>query len=55
VTGFSWPATLLVVVAGFCFLFAAVTSAGGRVFRADARAWFYGGLSSLTFGLAAAS
>lgn len=49
----SWPAVLLFLVAAFCFLFAAVTTAGGKVFRADAKAWFYGGLSSLAAGLAA--
>lgn len=49
----SWLATLLFLVAAFCFLFAAVAAAAGRVFRADAKAWFYGGLSSLALGLAA--
>jgi hypothetical protein len=51
----SWLATLLFIVAAVFFLFAAVTEVRGEVFRADAKAWFYGGLSSLAFGLAAAS
>jgi hypothetical protein len=49
----SWLAPLLFIIAAFFFLLAAVTAAGGRVFRADAKAWFYGGLSSAAFGLAA--
>ena len=49
----SWLARLLFILAAFCFLLAAVTAAGGKVFRADAKAWFYGGLSSTAFGLAA--
>ena len=48
-----WLARLLFVVAAFLFLFAVITMAGGRMFRADAKAWFLGGLSSLMFGLAA--
>lgn len=48
-----WLARLLLVIAGFCEMFAAVTAAGGEIFRADASAWFYGGLASLAFGLAA--
>jgi hypothetical protein len=53
VTTPSWLATLLFIVAAVLFLLAAITAAGGTVFRADAKAWFYGGLSSLAFGLAA--
>jgi hypothetical protein len=48
-----WLARLLFLVAAFCFLLAAITAAGGKVFRADAKVWFYGGLSSTAFGLAA--
>ena len=46
-------ARLLFILAAFFFLFAGITAAGGRMFRADAKAWFLGGLSSLMFGLAA--
>lgn len=49
----SWLPRLLILVAALCFVFAAVTAASGERFRADAKAWFYGGLSSLAFGLAA--
>ena len=49
----SWLARLLFIIAAFAFLLAAITAAGGKVFRADAKAWFCGGLSSLAFGLAA--
>ena len=49
----AWLSRLLFVIAAFLFLLAAVTAAGGKVFRADAKAWFYGGLSSTAFGLAA--
>ncbi len=49
----SWLAKLLFLVAAVLFLLAAIAAAGGKVFRADAKAWFYGGLSSLAFGLAA--
>lgn len=49
----SWLARLLFLVAAVFFLLAAIAAAGGRVFRADAKAWCCGGLSSLAFGLAA--
>jgi len=49
-----WVARLLFVVAAFLFLFAAITASGGNILRADASAWFYGGLASAAFGLAAA-
>lgn len=48
-----WLARLLYIIAAFCFLFAALTQAGGQVFHADAQAWFYGGWAALAFGLAA--
>jgi len=48
-----WLSRLLLIVAGFCFLFAAITVTGGDIFHADASAWFYGGFASLAFGLAA--
>jgi len=53
VTPLPWLARLLFILAAFFFLFAGITMAGGRMFRADAKAWFLGGLSSLMFGLAA--
>lgn len=49
-----WVARLLFVIAAFLFLFAAITVSGTDIFRADAQAWFYGGLASLALGLAAA-
>lgn len=49
----AWLSRLLYLIAGFCFLLAAITVAGGDIFHADAQAWFYGGLGSLAFGLAA--
>ena len=48
-----WIARLLFIVAGFCFLLAAVTASGGNVFSASATAWFYGGFAAVAFGLAA--
>jgi len=48
-----WVARLLFVIAAFLFLFAAITASGGNILHADASAWFYGGLASLAFGLAA--
>ena len=44
-----WLARLLLIVAAFCFLLAAVTVCGGNVFHADARAWFPGFSAALAF------
>jgi len=49
----AWLSRLLFVIAAFLFLFAAITVSGTDIFRADASAWFYGGLASLALGLAA--
>lgn len=49
----AWLSRLLFVVAGFCFLFAAVTTLGGDVLDGSAAAWFYGGLAAVALGAAA--
>ena len=48
-----WLARLLFIVAALCFLLAALTACGSDVLSAPADAWFYGGLASLAFALAA--
>jgi len=50
----AWLSRLLFIIAAFLFLFAAITVSGTDIFRADAQAWFYGGLAALALGLAAA-
>lgn len=50
----TWLSKLLLIIAAFLFLLAAITASGGEIFHADASAWFYGGLSALAFALAAA-
>ena len=49
----AWPGRLLLVIAAVLFLLAAITVSGRDIFRADATAWFYGGLAALALGLAA--
>jgi hypothetical protein len=48
----AWLGRLLLIIAAFCVLFAAVTAASGDMFRADASAWLCGGLAAAALSLA---
>ena len=48
-----WLPRLLFTASGLCLLCATLTDVGADIWSAPAMAWFYGGLASLAFGLAA--
>jgi hypothetical protein len=41
-----WPSRILIIIAGICLLFAALTAAGSSILSGPMWAWGFGGLSA---------